>query len=143
MARQKARVTLEKSAAFRVGSGPHQSSEGGLRVFCPNCGTENEDAATTCKKCGFSLKGAAAPKFKGTMLMMNAPAGLRPGAAPGAPAPAPSAPAASPAPAPAAAPAARPQLKGTMLGVAPPSAGAVAPPAGGAAPGGFGPPPGG
>src|SRR5258706_14645236 len=95
MARQKARVTLEKSAAFRVGSGPHQTSEGGLRVFCPNCGTENEEAATTCKKCGFSLKGAAAPKFKGTMLMMNAPAGLKPGApepAPGAPALAPMAP---------------------------------------------------
>ena len=71
----KAYVTLEKSKACGVGSGPHQTSEGGLRVFCPNCGTENEEAATTCKKCGFSLKGAAAPKFKGTMLMMNAPAG--------------------------------------------------------------------
>src|SRR5205085_6942686 len=96
--RQKAHVTLEKSDVFRVGSGPHQTSEGGLRVFCPNCGTENEEAATTCKKCGFSLKGAAAPKFKGTMLMMNAPAGLRPGAAPGAPAPG------APAPAPMGAP---------------------------------------
>src|SRR5258706_10976064 len=138
MARQKARVTLEKSAAFRVGSGPHQTSEGGLRVFCPNCGTENEEAATTCKKCGFSLKGAAAPKFKGTMLMMNAPAGLRPGApapgapAPGAPAPGPAMPAPMAAPPPAAAPgppagSPRPQLKGTMLGVAPPSMGAPAP----------------
>ena len=60
-------------------------------MFCPNCGTENDDSATTCKKCGFNLKGAAAPKFKGTMLMMNAQA-PRPGAppaAPGAPGPAP------------------------------------------------------
>jgi hypothetical protein len=109
-------------------------------VFCPNCGTENDDAATTCKKCGFNLKGAAAPKFKGTMLMMNAPAGLnRPPGAPGAPAPAPP-PAAVPptgAPPQAAPPGAgsagRPMLKGTMLGVAPPSLGAHAPP-GGAAP---------
>ena len=37
-------------------------------MFCPNCGTENEEAATTCKKCGFNLKGAAAPKFKGTVI---------------------------------------------------------------------------
>jgi hypothetical protein len=105
-------------------------------VFCPNCGTENDDAATTCKKCGFNLKGAAAPKFKGTMLMMNAPAGLnRPPGAPGAPAAAPP-PAAPPmgAPPQAAPPGAgsagRPMLKGTMLGVAPPSMGAHGPPAG-------------
>lgn len=101
-------------------------------MFCPNCGTENDDAATTCKKCGFNLKGAAAPKFKGTMLMMNAPAGLnRPPGAPGAPAAAPP-PAAPPpgAPAPGAGSAGRPMLKGTMLGVAPPSLGAHAPPPG-------------
>ena len=117
-------------------------------MFCPNCGTENEEAATTCKKCGFNLKGAAAPKFKGTMLMMNAPVMPKPAAAPGpAAAPPPGAPlppppaappaAAPPAAAPAMAP--RPQLKGTMLGVAPPSIGTPAPPV---APQGFGPPPG-
>src|SRR5262249_8912443 len=38
-------------------------------VFCPNCGTQNSETASTCTKCGFNLKGAAAPKFKGTMLM--------------------------------------------------------------------------
>jgi hypothetical protein len=38
-------------------------------VFCPNCGTENEEAATPCKKCGFKLRGVSAPKFKGTMLL--------------------------------------------------------------------------
>ncbi|MCC6214561.1 MAG: zinc ribbon domain-containing protein [Polyangiaceae bacterium] len=86
-------------------------------MFCPNCGTQNPDTATTCTKCGFALKGAAAPKFKGTMLMMNAPPNLGAGA-PGAP-PAPAAPGAP----------ARPVMKGTMIGVAPPSPGAVAPPA--------------
>ena len=51
-------------------------------MFCPNCGTQNPDTATTCSKCGFNLKGASAPKFKGTMLMMNAPAAVpRPAAA--------------------------------------------------------------
>src|SRR5262245_15553989 len=39
-------------------------------VFCPNCGTQNQETAQTCTKCGFSMK-SAAPKFKGTMLMMN------------------------------------------------------------------------
>jgi hypothetical protein len=111
-------------------------------LFCPNCGTENDDAATTCKKCGFNLKGAAAPKFKGTMLMMNTPPAQPrpPGAAPGAPTPAPGAvtvqghggPGAAPAPG-AGGPAPRPALKGTMLGVAPPSLGANSP--GGAPPG--------
>src|SRR5579859_4415923 len=42
-------------------------------VFCPNCGTQNPDAAQTCSKCNFHLKSVAAPKFKGTMLMMNQP----------------------------------------------------------------------
>ena len=85
-------------------------------MFCPNCGTQNADTATTCSKCGFNLKGAAAPKFKGTMLMVNAPANV-----PRAPAPAaePEKPA-GPMPS---------KLKGTMLGVAPPSPGAApAPP---------------
>ncbi|HVZ35210.1 MAG TPA: zinc-ribbon domain-containing protein [Polyangiaceae bacterium] len=38
-------------------------------MFCPNCGTENEETATPCKKCGFKLRGVSAPKFKGTMLL--------------------------------------------------------------------------
>jgi len=42
-------------------------------VFCPNCGTQNDDDGVKCLKCGFNLKGAVAPKFKGTMLMMNSP----------------------------------------------------------------------
>jgi hypothetical protein len=89
-------------------------------VFCPNCGTENDAQATSCKKCGFNLKGAAAPKFKGTMLMVNAPPSVpRIAATPGPGAVAPIGPAV---------PAPRPRLKGTMLGVAPPSPGGIAPP---------------
>jgi hypothetical protein len=38
-------------------------------VFCPNCGTQNESAATPCKKCGFKLSGISVPKFKGTMVL--------------------------------------------------------------------------
>ncbi|MEY4544628.1 MAG: hypothetical protein RL685_823, partial [Pseudomonadota bacterium] len=37
--------------------------------FCPNCGTKNDDTATPCKKCGFKLSGASAPKFRGTMML--------------------------------------------------------------------------
>src|SRR5512135_3352943 len=90
------------------------------RVFCPNCGTQNPDTAQTCNKCGFNLKGAAAPKFKGTMLMMNQPPGT-PGAAGGAPSgprPAAGAPADGPKP-PAAGGMGGPpsKLKGTMVGV--------------------------
>jgi len=101
-------------------------------VFCPNCGTQNPDAAEACSKCNFHLKRVSAQKFKGTMLMMNAP-----GAAGG---PTASVPAPPPGPAPAPAPplppvGARPvgavgqpapagggsnKLKGTMVGVAPP-----------------------
>ncbi|MBK7583475.1 MAG: zinc-ribbon domain-containing protein [Myxococcales bacterium] len=103
-------------------------------MFCPNCGTQNPDTATTCTKCGFNLKGAAAPKFKGTMLMMNPQQG--------AAAPKPGAPAAPAVPS-----APKPQLKGTMLGVAPPSMGSAPLPPGGApapaAPPPAGPPPGG
>src|SRR5215208_6914412 len=81
---------LENSGPARVGSrrrwhvghgGEHPTTRrrgcgGKDDVFCPNCGTQNADTATTCTKCGFNLKGAAAPKFKGTMLMMNAPAAV-------------------------------------------------------------------
>jgi len=38
-------------------------------VFCPNCGTQNDSAATPCKKCGFKLSSVSAPKFKGTMML--------------------------------------------------------------------------
>jgi hypothetical protein len=99
-------------------------------VFCPNCGTQNPDAAQTCSKCNFHLKSVAAPKFKGTMLMMNQPAP--------APAPAPGGGAPQPVARPAG-PSVPSKLKGTMVGVAPmagPSRGApgpvAVPPAGGA-----------
>ncbi len=97
-------------------------------MFCPNCGTKNEESAQRCRQCGIELaeKKAAAPKFKGTMMMGNSPfAGVQPGGAagtpgatgPGAPAPAAPAPAAPAAAAPAAA--TRAALKGPMVGVAP------------------------
>lgn len=38
-------------------------------MFCPNCGTQNDSAATPCKKCGFKLSGVSIPKFKGTMML--------------------------------------------------------------------------
>jgi hypothetical protein len=38
-------------------------------VFCPNCGTRNDDTATSCTKCGFKLSGASAAKFRGTMML--------------------------------------------------------------------------
>jgi hypothetical protein len=40
-------------------------------VFCPNCGTQNEEGASPCKKCGFKLSGVSAPKFKGTMMLSS------------------------------------------------------------------------
>jgi len=93
-------------------------------VFCPNCGTQNDDNGVKCQKCGFNLKGATAPKFKGTMLMMNSPlaSARRSNPAPGGSAPAP-------------APWPKSMAKATMIGVAPPSPGGVAPP------GRVGPPP--
>lgn len=38
-------------------------------MFCPNCGTQNDSAATPCKNCGFRLSGVSASKFKGTMML--------------------------------------------------------------------------
>src|SRR5262245_64940397 len=89
-------------------------------LFCPNCGTKNPETATTCTKCGFNIKGAAAPKFKGTMLMMNQPGGAKSTPAPPPPAPAPPA-AAAPTPGPAA-PADPPKqaFKGTLFSIVPP-----------------------
>src|SRR5665213_3484178 len=105
--------------------GPFFSAED-VHVFCPNCGTQNPDTAVTCGKCGFNLKGAAAPKFKGTMMMVNqpdmtAPTGPRPaaGAPTGPAAPTPplgQAPSQGPTPS---------KLKGTMVGVAPMMAGSA------------------
>lgn len=123
-------------------------------MFCPNCGTQNNDGAQTCVKCGFNLRGGAGPaqKFKGTMMLAGQnPPGIGgpppgPGGAPGPfGGPAPSGP-------PGGDP--NPKLKGTMVGVAPPMVGSAAmPPAdpfgapGGApygqAPGGYGAPQGG
>ncbi|MBV9945430.1 MAG: zinc ribbon domain-containing protein, partial [Myxococcales bacterium] len=93
-------------------------------MFCPNCGTQNPDTAQTCSKCAFHLKSAAAPKFKGTMLMMNQPGALQSPPAP----PVRTAPGAAPAPAPGPTPQVPNKLKGTMVGVAPMAAGAPLPP---------------
>jgi hypothetical protein len=95
-------------------------------VFCPNCGTKNADTAQQCAKCSFQMKGAAAPKFKGTMLMMNQQA-----AAPAAAAPVPAAGNPAPRPPGASGPSGGPpsKLKGTMVGVAPPTAGSAPSPA--------------
>jgi hypothetical protein len=92
-------------------------------VFCPNCGTQNPEAAATCSRCNFALKGVVAPKFKGTMLMMNQP--QIPGVAPPAPVPTPGVAPPVPAPmgqrpsAPGAPGMMSSKLKGTMVGVAP------------------------
>ena len=99
-------------------------------MFCPNCGTQNPEAAQTCSKCHFHLKSAAAPKFKGTMLMMNQPGAIPSSPpVPGAPPPArPGPPGALPPPGAGAVPS---KLKGTMVGVAPMAiGGAPVPPAG-------------
>jgi zinc-ribbon domain len=89
-------------------------------VFCSSCGAQNPDDVVSCSKCGQPQAGPAAPavpkKFQGTMLMMNQQA---PGMPSAPPAPSPEAPNES----------ARPgaKLKGTMVGVAPPSFGASEP----------------
>ncbi len=106
-------------------------------VFCPNCGTQNSETASTCTKCGFNLKGAAAPKFKGTMLMNQSP-GAPPGGAPGAPRPlAPGMPPPQQL---------NPGLAGTVVGVPPAGLGMAPSAPGPAAPppptgGGYGAPP--
>lgn len=83
-------------------------------MFCPNCGTKNEDRVARCGQCGFDLKVQAAPaKFKGTVIMRGGVDGPS-GAVPAAPAGAASGPSGK---APANA------LKGTMVGVAPPDLG--------------------
>lgn len=124
-------------------------------MFCPNCGTQNAETAQTCAKCQFQLKAAAAPKFKGTMLMMNQPGAAAGGpprpAAGGAPPPSSDAPSfkAEAAPIGAGAPPAGAsggmpsRLKGTIVGVAPPNvgAGSAPAPAAAAAAAGFGAPP--
>src|SRR5437764_9421304 len=89
-------------------------------------------------KCGFNLKGAAAPKFKGTMLMTN-----QPPQAPGARPPGPPGPGGPPPGGPPPGPPQPPQgLAGTVIGVPPAGLGAGAmpggPPPGPPAPGGDG-----
>jgi len=112
-------------------------------VFCPNCGTQNPDSAQTCSKCSFHLKSAAAPKFKGTMLMMNQP-GAAPGALPAPPAPLapPGRPGAAGTPPPPGAGYVPSKLKGTMVGVAPMAGGIPFPPPPGPGPNQTPPPPG-
>ena len=115
-------------------------------LFCPNCGTQNPETAATCTKCGFALKGgapggAAAPKFKGTMLMQGAPPAMQ--AAREAAAAQQAAGGAGPMSAATGAAAPPSRLKGTIVGVAAPAAGAApAPPGpGGDLGAGFGAPP--
>ena len=91
-------------------------------MFCPNCGAQNPDNATACSNCGFNLskQGTAAPKFKGTMLMMNSPlvGGAPEGPTPGqAPNPSPLTDPNDPT--------GRRQMKGTIVGIAPPAPGAA------------------
>ncbi|RYE81568.1 MAG: zinc-ribbon domain-containing protein, partial [Myxococcales bacterium] len=105
-------------------------------LFCPNCGAQNPDNATACSNCGFNLKPAtAAPKFKGTMLMMNSPFA---GGAPSVPGE-PGAPGVPGAPLPSSPPpgvdpndpnGGRRQMKGTIVGIAPPAPGAAPAPQG-------------
>jgi zinc-ribbon domain len=107
-------------------------------VFCPNCGTQNPDAAQTCSKCSFHLKSAAAPKFKGTMLMMNQ-SGALPGSTGTPPPPGtgtvpPGRPSVGLPPPPGAG-GVPTKLKGTMVGVAPMGVGTALPPPPAAAPG--------
>lgn len=114
-------------------------------MFCPNCGAQNNDEVLNCQKCGFKIKESPASKFKGTMLMMNAPPNIAAMGGPPAAAPAPTAPVAVPPTGPmpgaaaagsvaanaSAAPAvtAKANFKGTMIGVAPPSLSGPAAPA--------------
>lgn len=69
-------------------------------MFCPNCGTKNDDSAQKCSQCGFDQKPKGpGPKHKGTVMMTGSPVANL-----GAEKPKPS----------------MPNLKGTMVGVAPP-----------------------
>src|SRR6185369_13475369 len=113
---------------FQIRYDARASRPAEVLVFCPNCGTQNSETAQTCAKCGFQLKAAAAPKFKGTMLMMNQPPGGIPGAPP-RPVPG--------APPPQAAPPAQAAQAGPPSGAGSPSSAgftAEAPPIGAAAP---------
>jgi hypothetical protein len=105
-------------------------------AFCPHCGKEAGNQASTCISCGKSLAAAAKPagpvRFKGTMMMQPAanppaPAAAAPAAPPAASPEAVAAPAAPAAPA--AAPAGAPKhgFKGTMIGTGIPGVGAAAP----------------
>lgn len=136
-------------------------------MFCPNCGSKNEDSSPRCAQCGFELQtGKPAPRFKGTMVMQSPVPAAAPGAGTNAPAAAARTPSAlkgtmvgvappgmddlrkqiaearqNPAPAPS--PAAPSKLKGTMIGLAPPhlAGGDIQPTLLGVAPPGSDPPP--
>lgn len=86
-------------------------------MFCPNCGTKNEDSVARCGQCGFDLKTQGGKgKFKGTVMMSGNPGESVP--SPGATSPS----ATSTGPA-TGTPKAHlsSKLKGTMVGVAPPN----------------------
>lgn len=80
-------------------------------MFCPNCGTKNDDKVAKCAQCGFDQKAKKDAKFKGTVMMKGSP-----GAAPGTP---------GSGVAPGVRKASNPALKGTMVGVAPPGLDAI------------------
>ena len=80
-------------------------------MFCPNCGTKNDDKVEKCAQCGFDQKAKKDTKFKGTVMMKGSP-----GAAPGTP---------GSGVASASRKASNPALKGTMVGVAPPGLEAI------------------
>lgn len=80
-------------------------------MFCPNCGTKNDDKVEKCAQCGFDQKAKKDTKFKGTVMMTGSP-----GAAPGTP---------GSGVASASRTASNPGLKGTMVGVAPPGLEAI------------------
>lgn len=80
-------------------------------MFCPNCGTKNDDKVEKCAQCGFDQKAKKDTKFKGTVMMQGSP-----GAAPGTPGSGVSS---------ASRKASNPALKGTMVGVAPPGLEAI------------------
>lgn len=85
---------------------PVHQAGGDSTVFCPNCGTKNDDSAQKCSQCGFDQKPkGAASKHKGTVMMTGSPAAKL-----GADKPKPN-----------------PTFKGTMVGVAPADVSRVSP----------------
>lgn len=77
-------------------------------MFCPNCGTKNDHSAVKCSQCGFDQRKTGTPKFKGTMMLEGPPR-----AHPGVPAPTAKSDASKPR-------STHANMKGTMVGLAPP-----------------------